>query len=54
MLLEFSLKPVYLTMVGKKIQIFGACITRICIESRHFYPCPHSQVKTLPQILSEI
>ena len=39
MLVEFSLKPVYSTMVGEKIQNYGVYIPRKCIESIHFYSC---------------
>ena len=36
-LLEFSLKPVYFTMVGKNFHFYGVQISRKCIEPMHFY-----------------
>ena len=53
MLLEFSLKPVYSTIVGKDSEIYGVHIPRKCIESGHFYLCPPSPFKTLPQCLPQ-
>ena len=39
-LLEFSLKPVYFTMVGKNFHFYGVQISRKCIEPMHFYTFP--------------
>ena len=46
MFVEFSLKLVYATMCGTKLQIYGVHITIKCIESRNFYssPPPHSRL----------
>ena len=47
MLIDFSLKSVYSTMVGKNFQIYGVHILRIFIESRHFYPFPNQSREKL-------
>ena len=52
MLLEFSLRPVYSTIVGKNFQICGVHILIKCIESRHFYSFTPPHQKFFPKFLS--
>ena len=42
---EFSLKPLYVTMVGKICQFYDVRISRKCIESMHFHTWPPPQSK---------
>ena len=51
-LLEFSLKPVYFTMVGKNFHFYGVQISRKCIEPMHFYAWPPPQWKVSTKFLS--
>ena len=54
-LVEFSLKPVYSTMVGKKIQNYDVHISRKCIESIHFtHAPPPPQSNLFPKFLQKI
>ena len=50
MLVEFYLKLVYPPMCGKNVQIYGVHVPRKRFESRHFYSCTPSQLKTLPEV----
>ena len=52
MLVEFSLNFVYSITCGKNVQVYGVHSPRKHIESRHFYLCPPSPIKTLPQVLT--
>ena len=49
---EFSLKSLYVTMVGKICHFYDVHISRKCIESMHFHTWPRPQSKLSPKFLS--
>ena len=52
MLVEFSIKPIYSTIVRENVQIYDIHIPKRYIEYRHFYPWPPRQSKLSPKVLS--